>query len=278
MRDGITEDVITELSKIRGLNIFSRPTILAFRDKPMTPSQIAEQLGAAYVLTGTLRRAGARLRINAQLVDTRTDFPSLVGALRLRDEGRLRSAGRNRPQDRRGSARDAFSAGTRGPRRQAHRKPASLRSLPARQKIRAAADSPGPRVCSANVRERRGHGPQFRAGICRLRQRLRHVLLQFQPRSMWVERAREASGKAVALRWDLPEVQVSQAWVLYAAELHDEAVRMVKKAIERKRDCEGAYYLLCRALFAAGRYQEVVDVAERPSKRAARTTTFTCRS
>ena len=46
---------------------------------------------------------------------------------------------------------------------------------------------------------------------------------------VWVERAREASGKAVALRWDLPEVQVSQAWVLYAAELHDEAVRMVQE-------------------------------------------------
>jgi len=79
---------------------------------------------------------------------------------------------------------------------------------------------------------------------------------------VWVDRAREASGKAVALRWDLPEVQVSQAWVLYAAELHDEAVRMAKKAIERKRDCESAYYLLCRALFAAGRYQELVDIAE----------------
>jgi tetratricopeptide (TPR) repeat protein len=79
---------------------------------------------------------------------------------------------------------------------------------------------------------------------------------------VWVERAREASGRAVALRWDLPEVQVSQAWVLYAAELHDEAVRMVRKAIERKRDCEGAYYLLCRSLFAAGRHQEVVDVME----------------
>jgi non-specific serine/threonine protein kinase len=79
---------------------------------------------------------------------------------------------------------------------------------------------------------------------------------------VWVERAREASGKAVALRWDLPEVQVSQAWVLYAADLHDEAVRMVRKAIERKHDCEGAYYLLCRALFAGGRYQEVVEAAE----------------
>jgi tetratricopeptide (TPR) repeat protein len=84
----------------------------------------------------------------------------------------------------------------------------------------------------------------------------------FSRDEVWVERAREASGKAVALRWDLPETHVSQAWVLYAAGLYDEAVRMVKKAIERKRDCDGAYYLLCRALFAAGRYQEVVDVAE----------------
>src|SRR6266853_1088794 len=38
LRDGITEDVITELSKIRGLNTFSRPTVLAFRDKPVTPA------------------------------------------------------------------------------------------------------------------------------------------------------------------------------------------------------------------------------------------------
>jgi serine/threonine protein kinase len=75
LRDGITEDIITELSKIRGLNTFSRPTVLAFRDKPVTPAQIGQQLGAAYVLTGTLRRSGARLRISAQLVDTRTDFP-----------------------------------------------------------------------------------------------------------------------------------------------------------------------------------------------------------
>src|SRR6202050_2345134 len=75
LRDGITEDIITELSKIRGLNTFSRPTVLAFRDKPVTPAQIGQQLGAAYVLTGTLRRAGARLRISAQLIDTHTDFP-----------------------------------------------------------------------------------------------------------------------------------------------------------------------------------------------------------
>ena len=45
LRDGITEDVITELSKIRGLNTFSRPTVLAFRDKPVTPAQIGNSSG-----------------------------------------------------------------------------------------------------------------------------------------------------------------------------------------------------------------------------------------
>src|SRR5271163_3624898 len=75
LRDGITEDIITELSKIRGLNVFSRPTVLAFRDQSVTPQVVGQKLGAAYVLTGTLRRSGARLRINVQLVDARTDFP-----------------------------------------------------------------------------------------------------------------------------------------------------------------------------------------------------------
>jgi len=75
LRDGITEDIITELSKIRGLNTFSRPTVLAFRDKSATPSQVGNLLRAAYVLTGTLRRAGNRLRITTQLVDSQTEFP-----------------------------------------------------------------------------------------------------------------------------------------------------------------------------------------------------------
>ncbi|HEV8659997.1 MAG TPA: serine/threonine-protein kinase, partial [Thermoanaerobaculia bacterium] len=74
-RDGVTEDIITELSKIKGLRIFSRATVVAYRDKSVTPAAIGQQLNAAFVLTGSLRRAGARLRINAQLVDTHTDFP-----------------------------------------------------------------------------------------------------------------------------------------------------------------------------------------------------------
>jgi tetratricopeptide (TPR) repeat protein len=71
-----------------------------------------------------------------------------------------------------------------------------------------------------------------------------------------------ASQRAVVLRPDLPEVQIANAWVLYAGNQYDEAVQRARQAIAQKRDCEGAYYLLGRALFAAGRYQEVADKAE----------------
>ena len=73
LRDGVTEDIITELSKIKGLKILSRPTVLPYRDKSVTAAQVGQQLKAAFVLTGSIRRAGNRLRISSQLVDAGTD-------------------------------------------------------------------------------------------------------------------------------------------------------------------------------------------------------------
>ena len=71
-RDGMTEDIITELSKITQLQIFPRSEMLAFRDKPTTAPQVGQQLGATFVLEGTIRRSGNRLRITAQLVEIST--------------------------------------------------------------------------------------------------------------------------------------------------------------------------------------------------------------
>jgi serine/threonine protein kinase len=262
LRDGITEDVITELSKIRGLNIFSRPTVLAFRDQSVTPQQVGQKLGAAYVLTGTLRRSGARLRINAQLVDAHTDFPlwserfdrEMKDVFEVQDEMARKIAEALRvtlsPEELEAlavkptenlQAYDLYLRGKRYARRQT------------RQDLEFALQMFENGVAI---------DPNFALAYAACANACAMFYCNYSRDQVWVERAREASGKAVALRWDLPEVQVSQAWVLYAAALHDEAVRMVKKAIERKRDCEGAYYLLCRALFAAGRYQEVLDVAE----------------
>src|SRR5450432_2138692 len=71
-RDGMTEDIVTELSKIARLEIFPRSEMLPFRDKPITAPQVGEKLGAMYVLEGSIRRAGNRLRITTQLVESKT--------------------------------------------------------------------------------------------------------------------------------------------------------------------------------------------------------------
>ena len=71
-RDGITEDITTELSKIVDLRVFSRSAVLAFRDRPVTPAYVGEQLNAAYVVEGSFRREANRLRITAKLVETKT--------------------------------------------------------------------------------------------------------------------------------------------------------------------------------------------------------------
>jgi adenylate cyclase len=71
-RDGMTEDVITELEKIRELRLFPRSAVLAFRDKPLPVTGIGQQLSAAFVLEGSIRRADNRLRITARLSETCT--------------------------------------------------------------------------------------------------------------------------------------------------------------------------------------------------------------
>jgi TolB-like protein len=67
--DGLTEDLITDLSRTAGLFVIARNSAFAFKGKAMDVRTIAENLGVRYLLTGSARRAAGRVRINAQLVD-----------------------------------------------------------------------------------------------------------------------------------------------------------------------------------------------------------------
>lgn len=69
--DGITEDLITDLSKVPGLGVIARNSTFTYKNKAIKVQQIAQELGAAYVLEGSVRKAGSRIRINAQLVTTK---------------------------------------------------------------------------------------------------------------------------------------------------------------------------------------------------------------
>jgi len=70
--DGVVEDIITALSRFSELFVIARNSSFAFRDRAVDPQQIARELGVRYVLEGSVRRAGAHLRITAQLVDAAT--------------------------------------------------------------------------------------------------------------------------------------------------------------------------------------------------------------
>ncbi len=70
--DGMTEDLITDLSKISGLFVIARNSSFAYKGASVKIKQVAEDLGVRYVLEGSVRRAGDQLRVNAQLVDATT--------------------------------------------------------------------------------------------------------------------------------------------------------------------------------------------------------------
>jgi serine/threonine protein kinase/Tfp pilus assembly protein PilF len=262
-RDGITEDIITELSKIKGLNIFSRPTVLAYRDKRVTPTQIGQQLKAAFVLAGSLRRAGNRLRINAQLVDTQTDFPlwserydremkdvfevqdeiarSIAEALRITLSPQEQAALAAKPTENL-QAYDLYLRGKNYARRMT------------RQDLEFALQMFENAVSL---------DPNFALAYAAIANVCAQTHYNYGRDPIWLKRAEAASQRAVRLQPHLPEVLVAQAWILYAAQNYEDAIHCAKQAVDRKRDCEGAYYLLCRALFASGHHQELASIADK---------------
>jgi adenylate cyclase len=70
--DGITEDLITDLSKLSGLFVIARNSVFTYKGKTIKVEQVCRELGVRYVLEGSVRKAGNRVRINAQLVDATT--------------------------------------------------------------------------------------------------------------------------------------------------------------------------------------------------------------
>src|SRR5437763_3036889 len=72
--DGMTEDLITDLSKLSGLFVIARNSVFTYKGKAVKPEQVSRELGVHYVLEGSVRKAGDRVRITAQLVEASTGY------------------------------------------------------------------------------------------------------------------------------------------------------------------------------------------------------------
>jgi TolB-like protein len=69
LADGITEDIITALTKFRWFRVIGRNSSFVYKDKPVDSKQVARELGVRYVLEGSVRRSGQHMRVSTQLVD-----------------------------------------------------------------------------------------------------------------------------------------------------------------------------------------------------------------
>jgi non-specific serine/threonine protein kinase len=262
LRDGITEDITTELSKIKGLKTFSRAMVQAYRDRPVTAGQVGRDLGASYVLVGSLRRAGNRLRINAQLVDATTDFPlwserydrEMADVFEVQDEIASKIAAALRitlsPQEQEALAArptenlHAYDLYLRG-RNYARRVGRQNLQVAVQMYENAVALDPDFALAHAGL-----------ANVCA------QYYYHFEQQQQWIDRAIAAAQKASSYGKDDPEIRLAEAWIDVAEGRHNNAVDKVRTAIKSHPDVDGGYYLLGRALFLAGRYQEIVDMME----------------
>jgi TolB-like protein/Flp pilus assembly protein TadD len=70
--DGVQDEILTGLAKIADLKVISRTSVMAYKNTTRNLREIGQQLGVAHVLEGSVQRAGGKVRVNAQLIDTRT--------------------------------------------------------------------------------------------------------------------------------------------------------------------------------------------------------------
>jgi non-specific serine/threonine protein kinase len=258
-RDGMTEDVITELANINEIRVFPRPSVLGYRDKPVAPAQVGRELNAAYVLGGSLRRAGNRLRVNANLVEAATGLTiwakrydrELQDVFEVQDEIARSIAEALRvtlsPQEHDAIAAkptenlEAYDCYLRG-RNYARRENLEFAMQMFEKAIRL---DPGFALAHAGL-----------GNICALI----YEIHDHQPR--WVEKGLEACDRALTIDPNLAEALSARARIFYAEKKYDEAIRYAKLAIGRKADCEGAYTVLARTYFASNRLEEGAALIE----------------
>ena len=258
-RDGMTEDIVTELSKIARLEIFPRSEMLPFRDKPVTAPEVGEKLGAMYVLEGSIRRAGNRLRITTQLVESATrhsvwaerydrqmeDVFAIQGEISLSIAKALEIT--LSPQEEKVIARkptanpQAYDFYLRG------RNYLRQRQFEYALAMYDEAAKLDPNFAQAYAGMARAWGEKFEL---------------HNPSPEYIQKALEACFKAEKLAPDLPEVLSARARIHYAQLQYDDSIRLARRAIELQPECEGAHDVLGRAYFAAGRYEDAAQLAD----------------
>jgi len=266
--DGIAEDIITDLSKISGLFVIARNTAFTYRGRALNLKEVCGELGVRFALEGSVRRAGSRVRITAQLIDGTsgghlwaerydrelTDIfevqdevtREIVAALRVRitpdERRRVESRGTNSIEayDRFLQGRQLFWQHTR----------ASVEGAQQLFEQALALDAAFPLACAYLA--------------------VTHALAYINQWSVdpegSLERARELAEQALALDPSEPQTHFVLGIVHLWQKQVDRAIADAEKALALDPNLPQAYELMCAALHYAGRSQEALAAFEKTAR------------
>ena len=100
--DGVVEDIITTLSRVRWLFVIARNSSFSYKGKTADARQVGRELGVRYLVEGSIRKAGRKVRISGQLIEAATGRHIWADRFDLRPRGYLRPAGQDHDKRRRG--------------------------------------------------------------------------------------------------------------------------------------------------------------------------------
>ena len=261
--DGLTEDLITGLSKLSGLRVIARNSAFAFAGTETLPREAAERLGVRYVLQGSMRRAGERLRVTARLVDTDTgshlwaeQFDGGVGDLfafqdRVAEQTAAALSVTLTESERQGLAAQpttsfaAYEDYLRG--RMIYGSLTKQENDLARAMYRHAIDK-DPRFALAYAGLALSYIDDARSGWD-------------QNDGPSADQAMAMARKAVALDESLPQAHFALGFVhLYGQARHEDAIAEARRAIRLDPNYADAYALLSSAYFFAGELDKTIDL------------------
>jgi adenylate cyclase len=270
--DGITEDIITDLSKVAAVSVVARNTAFTFKGRPIDVAQTAQSMGLTHVVEGSVRKSGRRIRFNAQLVDGATGDPiwadrfdrDLTDIFDLQDE-----------------ITQAIVAALR------------VRLFPSELLAIQSRPTDNPEAYEIYLQARYHHTRLDRQNFA-IAGRLAQKALEIDPNydlawallaisqtglyglSASAEHGLQAAERALALNPDLSEALAAKAFVLAGLGRFDEAFELHERSLQLDPNSYDVRFLFGRSCFQTGRHADAIVHWERAAELSEADLAATC--
>jgi adenylate cyclase len=266
--DGLTEDLITELSRFQELRVIARNSVMTYKGKPVRVQDVGRDLGVRYVLEGSVRKAGDRVRITAQLIDAATGHHlwaerfdrDLADIFEVQDEvssrivatlaGRLAESERRRV---RGSQTDNLEAYD-----------CVLRGRELWERFTPDANQEARRLYEKAIEL----DPDYARAYASLAWTylVEHSEGWAEPEAQPLERALEIARRGVSVNPASHSNRLALGQVCLSKGLHEEALEALETAVALNPNDADGYVFLAQALNRVGRSDEAVGLIERAQR------------